>query len=204
MTQLSGPFPLAGGGTVEVPVPQGVWRRAVVANIGPLNLSVQQGPTGPVWLPQNVQDIYLTDATRAPLVIGAPAQPATLTGTALVTWYAPDEAPGGVYPSALPSTTVTINNATVQVTPATPNSLALSEKIAITGGVQALPNVPLKVGVAFLADPKNSGPIFVADAGVSAASAYLPPGLGVVLPGSNAGIFSVEGTSGDNLSVWGQ
>lgn len=113
-----------------------------------------------------------------------------------------------IAPTPLPSE-MTINNTTdmpvtVQVLelPPPPSVMVLSTNVVMTGSVLTGSNVPLKVGVACLADSSNTGELYVSN-NATTGSGYLKAGQGVVIPIANFNGVEMLGTSGDVLSVWG-
>jgi hypothetical protein len=103
VTVTTGPFVVQGGGSFNVPVPQGgIYAAVVFQNVSGANLLVSGGASVEEWLAQYQANVFLVDDTNANFALSAPAQAATIVGQLLATWYDPGELAAGI-PGTFPA-----------------------------------------------------------------------------------------------------
>lgn len=192
------------GQETTIPTPSGInpsvgqhWF-VEIDNLSPWVLTVNvSGKT--YLLAPGVAQLYSSQS--GPAAVTVIPSGATYSGTAYVlsNWAVyPDHIPG-TFPVVIAPAT----NVTIVTPPIPPSTVNYSVIVTATGSAQTLSAGALTIGLAFLADPKNTGNFHIGATNVTTGSAYLAPGQGVVLPVQNANEVAVLGTSGDKLSVWG-
>jgi hypothetical protein len=219
VSQTTGPFPLAAGVGVSVPMPSSApWESVVLSNLSPYLLQITGG-AATAWLTPWTENVYPSPSSHNPLSI-SPQLPTGTTAAAAAgaqlqaTWYLPGETPGGAWPLPLLANAlqaaiaglnftdgaVDVNVALIEGIVPVVGELTIVEQ-TITDGTsgQQLANYPAQRGITLLAGVNNAGIV-----GVGSSSSAQPLGLspgqwGPGLPITNLDLLWMEGTNGDVL-----